>query len=787
MAVPSALAQALQGRYRLERELGRGGMATVYLAHDLRHERPVALKVLHPELARALGADRFLREIKSAARLQHPNILSVYDSGEAAGRFWFTMPYVEGESLRDRLRRERQLPVDDAIRIAREAAEALDYAHRHGLVHRDIKPENILLSEGHALVVDFGISRALGAGEPEERLTETGLVVGTPTYMSPEQATGERMLDGHTDIYSLGVVLYEMLAGEPPYTGPTPQAIAAKRLTQPVSSIRITRPTVSEPVDHAVQRALAPVPADRFATAAEFSRALAQANTAPTGSAAPARPAAEHRPRAPLAVALGLGFLLGLGVLFGWLRSHGGRDIDPDTVSKRVVVLPFQSLGDASDRAFAAGISEEITTRLARVPGLSLIARSSALEYPRSRQTAPQFGRTLGVEYVLDGTVRSAAGPGGQRQLRITPELIRVADGTHVWGEPYDGATGDVFRLQSDVAERVAVALQGKLESSEQRAVRTGSTDDLEAFRLYSLGRAEWNRRAPGSMERAADYFQQAIARDPGFARAWAGLAEAYALFHYYRVPGLPRDTAYARAKAAALKAIALDSTLAEPHAALNQILRYGYWDWAGSEREIRRAIALDPNYATAHQWLGEHLLDLGRLPEALAEARIAVQLDPLSRATQNCLGVALWFSGRIDEAIPVFRAAIERDSALGAPWFSLMDIYIQTGRTEEALALLDARHDTTALARAVVLARRSPAARAAALGRVGKAPGLPHVQRARFYARLGDREPAFGELDKAIADRDGTLEWIKVDPAWESLRGDPRFARIVARIGLPP
>src|SRR3954471_1075855 len=693
--VPLALAEALRDRYTLDRELGRGGMACVYLAHDLRHDRPVALKVLHSELAQALGPERFQREIKLVARLQHPHILSVYDSGESAGQFWFTMPYVEGESLRDRLVREKQLAVEDAVRIAREAADALDYAHRHGVIHRDIKPENILLTEEHALVADFGIARALEPGRrgsaEEERLTGTGMSMGTPAYMSPEQAAGERSLDARTDIYSLGVVLYEMLAGQPPYTGPTAQAIMARRVSEPVPSFHGFRPAVPDSVDLALQRALAPVPADRFTRAAEFGRAL----TVPTGAVSvPVQPAdatrvvarlpGGRRPRVSRALLLGIGFLLGLGVLFGWLRSRENREPAQGATAKRLAVLPFQSEGDTNDRVFAAGMSEEITTRLARVAGLSLVARSSALQYPRSGQTAPQFGQTLGVDYVLDGTIRSVTVSGRPKRLRITPELIRVSDGTQIWGEPYDGTTTDVFRLQSDVAEQVAQALGGRLGSAE-RGTQAAPTKDLEAYRLYTLGRAEWSRRDPETLDQAARYFEQAIARDSGFARAWAGLADAYALFPYYGVSRFPVDTAYARAKSAALRAIALDSTLAEPHASLNQILRYGYWDWDGSEREIKRAIQLDPNYATAHQWYGEHLLALGRLPEALAEARTSVQLDPLSRATQNCLGVTLWFSGRTDEAIQVLRQAIAHDSALGPPWFSLNEIYVSTGHTKDA------------------------------------------------------------------------------------------------------
>src|SRR6476661_873214 len=291
------LQEGLGGSYTLERELGRGGMATVFLAQDLKHDRPVALKVLHPELAMSLGPERFLREIKLAARLQHPHILTVLDSGETGGRLWFTMPFVEGESLRDRLRRERQLPVDDALRIAREAAQALQYAHTHGVIHRDIKPENLLLTDdGNTLVADFGIARGLEAGGgSDQQLTDTGLVVGTPAYMSPEQATGDRTLDARSDIYSLGSVLYEMLAGEPPFSAPTMQAMIVKRLTEPPPSVRAVRGTVPDAVDQAIRKALAPLAADRFGTAAQFAQALhgsgsvqTAAATVPTTAAAPA-------------------------------------------------------------------------------------------------------------------------------------------------------------------------------------------------------------------------------------------------------------------------------------------------------------------------------------------------------------------------------------------------------------------------------------------------------------------------------------------------------------------
>jgi serine/threonine-protein kinase len=383
------LREALAGRYTLERELGRGGMATVYLARDVRHKRPVALKVLHPELAAGLGPGRFEREIEFAARLQHPHILTVLDSGETAGQLWFTMPFVEGESLRDRLRRERQLPVEDALRIASETARALDYAHRQGVVHRDIKPENILLTrDGDTLVADFGVARALTRGGGDEQLTETGLAIGTPAYMSPEQSAGDKGVDARTDVYSLAAVLYEMLAGEPPYTGATTQALLVKRLTEPAPSVRAVRPNVPAVVDDAIRKALAPVAADRFSSIAQLAQAIQGALTL-TGAqpvpatAAGAPPPDSDKPSKPVShrhrsvVLLGLGFLLGLGVLFGWLRHHGDA---PGTGEKRLAVLPFDNLGAPEDEYFAHGVTDEIRGKLAALPTLQVTASRSAAE-----------------------------------------------------------------------------------------------------------------------------------------------------------------------------------------------------------------------------------------------------------------------------------------------------------------------------------------------------------------------------------------------------------------------
>jgi serine/threonine-protein kinase len=462
---PAAFTDALRDRYVLERELGRGGMAVVYLARDLRHDRPVALKVVHAELARALGRERFLREIRTVARLQHPHILSVHDSGEAAGRLWFTMPYVEGESLRSRLARERQLPLGDALRITTECARALDHAHQHGVIHRDIKPENILLTaDGSTLVADFGIAKAMGPsraalGQPgagteapaeTEALTETGWVVGTPAYMSPEQAAGQRALDERTDIYSLACVLYEMLAGEPPYVGATAQAMIAKRLTEPVPKLTTLRQVPSS-IERAVTTALARSPADRFRTAGELAAAL----TEPAAPAAPdqrsRRPArALVRRTAVVAAAMMIG-----GSLAWILLSRPWESSKADSVA----VLPFANLSPSpGNEYFSDGIAEELIAALGRVEGLRVAARTSAFAFKGRNADLGEIRQRLGVETVLEGSVRRS----GER-VRVTAQLVDARNGHQLWSDVYERDARDVFAVQQELSQAIAVALRGKL------------------------------------------------------------------------------------------------------------------------------------------------------------------------------------------------------------------------------------------------------------------------------------------------------------------------------------
>jgi eukaryotic-like serine/threonine-protein kinase len=658
------LQRSLADRYGIERELGRGGMATVYLATDLRHDRPVALKVLHPQLAASLGPERFLREIKLAARLQHPHILTVLDSGDAAGRLWFTMPYIEGESLRDRLVREKQLAVEDAVRIAREAADALDYAHRHGVIHRDVKPENILLSDGHALVADFGIARALGG---DEHLTETGMAVGTPAYMSPEQAAGERDLDARTDIYSLGTVLYEMLAGEPPFTGPTAQAMAARRLSSEAPSVRQYRPAVPEAVDRAVRKALARVPADRFASAGELARALAAPASDTTSAATPATvlaPAAQTRPsRHRSVVLLGLGFLLGLGVLFGWLRRHGeapaggaGGDV------KRLAVLPFDNLGAADDEYFADGVTDEIRGKLASIPGLQVTASRSAAEYKKSGKDLATIARELGVDYLLVGKVRWEKGDAGRSRVRVSPELIQVATGSTKWEQPFEANLTDVFQVQADVAGRVAQALDVALGAGTKEALGERPTQNLAAYDAYLKGEEvsrSLNVADPPTLRRAMVYYEQAVALDSNFIAAWAARARAYSVLYANAVP----EPAIAKtALESADRARALGPERPEGYLALAEYHRNVTADGARALEQAQLGLKIAPTdvnllvvAALAQQGLGHW----DAASELLAKARA---VDPRSVVTGWRLTRTLLFRRRYDEAAAACDRSLQID-----------------------------------------------------------------------------------------------------------------------------
>ncbi|MGH7513865.1 MAG: protein kinase domain-containing protein [Gemmatimonadales bacterium] len=675
------LRSGLADRYRFDRELGRGGMATVFLAQDLRHDRPVALKVLHPELASTLGPERFLREIKLAARLQHPHILTVHDSGDTAGQLWFTMPFVEGESLRDRLRREQQLPVEVALRILTDAARALQYAHDHGIIHRDIKPENLLLTkDGSTLVADFGIARALSAGD--DRLTETGMSVGTPTYMSPEQSAGDRQLDARTDIYSLGTVLYEMLAGEPPFTGATAQTVIAKRFSGEVPRVRHVRPSVPENVEQAVTRALAPLAADRFASADEFARALHA--TASTPSTATTPPALGHgaprRRRWSVAITtLGLGVLIALGVWFASRRSNSG--VAPTGDAKVLAVLPFENLGDSAEAYFVDGVSDEVRGKLSQVEGLAVIARTSSNEYRHTRKSLPRIARELGAEYLLTATVRWDKHPDGTSEVRVSPELVAVMQGrapTTKWQQGFNAALTDVFQVQANIASQVAQALNVALGDSAERQLATRPTRSLPAYDAYLKAEAATQgltKLDPMLLRQAIAAYEQAVALDSTFSKAWAQLSRA----HSYLYASLAATTATDEAaRQAAERAQVLAPERPEGHQALGAYYGYVLADKIRAYAEDSTALALAPGNADLLWAVGfdEHALQ--RWESARTHLEQAARLNPRSSITAHQLGFLLVCLRRYPEAERVLDHALQLLPA---------DVFVRADRAVVALA----------------------------------------------------------------------------------------------------
>jgi serine/threonine-protein kinase len=704
----AALREGLRDRYALERELGRGGMATVWLAQDLRHDRPVALKLLHVHLAASLGPERFQREIRLAARLQHPHILTVLDSGEVDGRLWFTMPYVEGESLRDRLRRERQLPVEGALRIAVEAARGLAYAHQHGVVHRDVKPENILLTrDGTTLVADFGIARALGN---DDGLTETGLAIGTPAYMSPEQAAGDKALDARTDQFSLAAVLYEMLTGEPPWTGVTAQAIAAKRVSEPAPSVRAVRPTLSPTLDEAIRRALAPVPADRFETLEQFAQALQAGAPSSAGTTAaaglrdtsvPRATGTARRPARRIPIAAGsltLGLLIGLGLLFGWLRRRSDDSSDAGG-AKRLAVLPFENLGSAEDEYFADGVTDEVRGKLTSLPGLQVTARSSSTQYKKSSKSPQEIGRELGVDWLLTGTVRWEKAAGGNH-VRVSPELIRVSTGSTKWQQPFDASLTDVFQVQADMAGQVAEALDVALGSPQRAALAERPTSNAAAYDAFL--KAEAMSQSVGSavnLRPAIDLYERAVALDSGFAQAWTQLSRAQTLLY---ANGAPSREGKQRALEAAERALRLTPNHYQGYLALGDYYGSVVLDYPRALREYESGLRLAPNNGELLGGTALSEVGVGRWEEALQHYRRAETLDPRSLTVVRRLSGTYLRLRRYPEAI----AAAERSIALAPDNPGLLEYkvmgYLGQGDLEGARALVrtaSQRYDPTALA----------------------------------------------------------------------------------------
>ena len=739
------LAEALPEHYRLEREIRSGGMATVYLAREVRPdiERPVAIKVLHAEFSSALATERFLREVRVAANLVHTNILPLLECGRAGDLPYYVMPYVDGGSLRDLLFRDTQLPIAEVVRIGSDVLAALEYAHGRGIVHRDIKPDNILFIVDRPIVADFGIARALtGVAEP---ITDEHARIGTPAYMSPEQCQGVD-IDGRSDLYSLGCVLYEMLTGSVPFDGANPQAIFARHMLDPVPPIRSVRPAVPLALERAVLKSLAKTPADRFASAREFAEALRARISLPS-----------------------------------------------DVAAESVAVLPFDNLSaEPNSEYFSDGITEGIIHTLGHVTGLHVAAPTSSFVFRGKAVNLEDVGEKLRVATVVRGSVQRAG-----QHLRVTVQLNDVGDGFLRWSERYDREireATDVFSVQDEIARAVAGRLLASFGGPSHELSATPPTKNLDAYNVYLQGRYAWAQRGLG-LKKALDFYGQALALDPKYALAHAGFADCCVLLAEYGVA--PPTAILPKARAAIQRALELAPDLPEAHCAAGELALVFDWDWVLAQHELGRAIELSARYAAPHYRLALYLsLLAGEFADAESHARRAVEIDPLAPLTHMQLGVVLMASGRYEEAIAASLRATELPPAMLVPYLSLGVLYNHLGRTDEAIDCLES---------AAAASGRQPATLTAlaachrSAGRMAEVQSIYDELSARARggymqkstlavaaAVAGRLDEAFDLLGQACDERDSILIYSKRHLGFSSLQSDPRMAGIHRRIGFP-
>src|SRR5882672_6245844 len=696
-------------------------MATVYLAQDLKHDRPVAVKLLHPHLAANLGPDRFLREIQIAARLQHPHIVPLYDSGQAGDLLYYVMPYVSGESLRQRLEREAQLPLEDATRLARTVAAALDYAHRQQVVHRDIKPENVMLHEGEALVTDFGIAKAVSVAG-KETLTRTGMAVGTPAYMSPEQAGGEMELDGRSDIYSLGAMLYEMLTGVAPFTGPTAQSIIAKLFTESALPLHERRDAVPEWLERSVLKSLNKTPAERYGTAAQFAQAL----TWPAGGSTP--------PGSP--------------------AGGGGAS------TKSIAVLPFVNMSaDPENEYFTDGIAEEIINALTKIQALRVAARTSAFAFKGKNQDIRRVGEQLNVSTVLEGSVRKAG-----NRLRVMAQLINVADGYHLWSERYDRELEDVFAIQDEIAGSIVRALRVVLSDAEKRAIEQApaATPKVEAYDYYLRGRQFFHQFRRTGMQFARRMFDRAIEIDPQYALAYAGVADCCCLLYMYW------DGSKANldgAESASRRALELGPDLAEAHASRGFALSLRR-QYAPARAEFETALKLNPNFFWAHYFYARTCFQEGSIEEAVRHYQDAARVQPEDFQSLLLMSTVLKGLGRPAEAEAAQREGLrvaERHLELNPD--DARALYLGAG----ALVQIGQRE------RALEWTRR-------ALAIDSEDSGVLYNV-ACAYCTLGMVDDAMAAIEKSVQNGFGHKEWLENDSDLNPLRANPRFTALLKKV----
>ena len=806
-ALIEQLTDALGSGYTIERELGGGGMSRVFVAFDDALQRRVAVKVMPEHLAASVSVDRFKREILLSAGLQHPHIVGVLSAGVAAGLPFFVMPYVEGESLGARITRAGALSVRETVSILKDVTRALTYAHERGVVHRDIKPHNILLAAGAATVTDFGVAKALsssrrsGAEPATNALTGTGTSLGTPLYMAPEQAAADPDVDHRADIYALGITAYEMLSGNPPFAGLAPRALLAARMTEDPQAITELRPDVPAALGALIMQCLEREPDDRPQTAADVLAALDDPSMVSGAYAAPIRrPGALASLRdwrvAAIAV-LVLGTMTAATVYSrapAALAPTPDRAAPPVPVKQSIVVVPLVSIGSDSGNAYLAdGITNELAAALARVPNVSVVSPSRAAAMLAAGKAPSDIGKALNVSLQLEGTVQREG-----KRLRVTARLVGVSDGVMRWSDMYERDATDLLTVQEQLARAITEAVGGAVGAPAAALAADSARDaaparaNAAAYDLYLRGRFQLGRRSASSLQQAITYFRQAIDKDATLAQAYSGLADAEGLLPVYA--NVPAEPALASALKSADRAIALDSTLAEAWASRG-VLQGRSWKWEEAERDFRHAIALNPQYAPAEQWLGEMLLVTGRVPEAVRALQRAAQLDASSPVINGSLAMTLAMDGKASEALSTAERAVSYDSSLAVSRFMLGATHLYLRQPAKAVPALEAavQIDPTSRTALGLLgyaygASGNPAAARRTQARVEGMPRGPgsDIAVARISLALGDTAAALTRLERASKARDPFFSTESAtSPMFESVRGSPRYQALLRNAGL--
>ena len=734
--------------YKIIEKLGEGGMGVVYKAEDTKLKRSIALKFLSPQ---AIGTEedktRFIHEARAAAALNHPNICTVYEIDEFENQSFIAMECIEGESLKAKIN-SGPLQLDEAIKIAIEIAEGLQEAHRKGIVHRDIKSANIMLTTtGRAKLMDFGLARA----SDRTQLTQSGTTIGTAAYMSPEQGRGDTV-DFRTDIWSLGIVLYEMITGELPFKADYEQATLYLIINEKPPSMKSHRSDVPKELERIIEKTLAKRASERYQSAKDLKKDLESLMET-------------RKPRTT------------------------GRKASAQESKPSIAVLPFRDMSSQRDQEyFCEGIAEELINALVKLRGLRVAARTSAFQFKDRDIDIQKIGEQLKVKTVLEGSIRKSG-----NRLRITAQLINVEDGFHIWSEKYDRDLDDIFAIQDEISLAIVDKLKVRLLGKERSALIKRHTDDHEAHSLYLQGLYFWNRRLEGGMKKAMEHFHRAIEKDPGYALAYVGVADTYnisGLFSY-----LPPKETFQKAKEAARKALEIDATLGEAHASLAFTNTFFDWDWPAAEKEFKRAIELNPNYAVAHEWYALYLGAMGRFDESIEEAERALELDPLSLIIKCVVGIAYHFARRYDESIAHHRKTLEMD-----PYFLLASTYIslpyvECGMYDEAIEVMK-RVESLAAENAFTLGwfgmvygmagRKEEAFEILdKLDELAKERYISPLHYANIFFGLGEIDKTIEYLEKAYVEKSPMLILVKVSPWVDPLRSDPRFKSLLKKIGL--